>query len=555
MDAPEKLVWLLDHDYSAAGLSFESLKNVDAAVGRTLVAAAARSGCSLHAAVVHVAESASVEYHEYGYVREVPNIGEDEYEFGYLIDRRCRLDDWVHPELGSVEYGKLELNPAELMPPERITDWEPDESRLTEASGNVGAEIERLYRKAAFVLWPGKDGPRVLAKAGTQALSILLEQAVDGDEAPEGTDPPLDEVATEIAGNWPVPGVYMPRSARSEWELESAALLSRLRSIGSGAATAVFLDRVVIPHYGPGLKTELVAAASEPADMDMPNRLRALIAEHGCKQPEGIVDLVVALFAETGERREAVPHDVLADLAGRICLAVPGMMTARRSVDGSSSWVGSSRQTVNPIPIRTLRQIFLLAWRFELEGCLTAAVDALVEAPDVVPPDRTLPPLLTELCSSHPDVAGESPAFARLWQHSAKVLLTRSGAPPPDPVDWVISTEGLGCGCDCCADLVQFCADPAAKTHLIRVRKDLRRHLRYRIEEARADLKCETEPRGSPFTLICTKTRDSHKRRRRQYVVDISEIRRLLSISERVPESSEVASNLLAAVERSRDLG
>lgn len=553
-DAPEKLIWLLDHDYSAAGLSFDSLKNVDAAVGRALIEAAGRADCALHAAVVHVDEIASADYHEYGYVREVPDIDESEYELGPIISRRCELDDWMHPELGSVEFGQLEVNPSELMPPERIMAWEPDESRLTEASGNVGAEVERLYRKAAFVLWPGKDGARVLAQAGTKALSILLEHAADGDGTSEGTNLPLDVIATNVADSWPIPGVYMHRSARDEWEQESAEMLSRLRAIGNLEATTLFFDRVVIPHYGPGLNVELVEAASELAEVDMPNRIRTLIAEHGFEQPEGIVDLAFDLSAGTGERHEAFPQDVLKDLVRRICLAVPGMMAARESSEELRSWEMPRQQRVNPLGVCTLRRIFQLAWRFGLDGSLTVVVDAVIDAPEVVPPDRILPPLLSDLDISNPDHVATSPAFMRLWRHAAKVLLARSGTPPPEPVDWVISVEGLSCGCDCCTDLVRFCADPVAKTHWIPVRTDLRKHLRSRIERVQADLKCRTERRGSPYTLVCTKTRDSHNRRRRQYAEDISEMQRLLSLSERLPEASEVASDLLAAVERRRDL-
>ena len=554
-DAPEKLVWLLDHDYSEAGLSFESLKNVDAAVGRTLIAAAPRAGCVLHAAIVHVEESAAAEYYGRGYVYEIMDIDEEDYELGEIFERRCELDDWMHPNLGSVEYGQLELNTFELMPPEKIMDWEPDESRLLEASGNAGAEIERLYRKAAFVLWPAKDGPRVLAQAGTQALSILLEQAVEGNGTGGGTDLSLDAVATEIAGNWPVPGVYMSRSSRDEWEQESAAVLSRLRSIGIRKASTLFLDRVVVPHYGPGLNNELVAAASASVDADTPGRLRKIISEHGCEKPGGVVDLVVSLSRETGRPGEAVPQDVPEDLVRRICLAVPGMIAARKSGGGSSYREGSIRQKVDPIQVLTLQQIFQLAWHYGLEDDLTAAVEALIEAPKVVRPDRKLPPLLSDLGSSHPEPAAASRGFARLWKHSAKVLLTRSAVPPPDPVDWAISTKGLSCGCSSCAELVRFCVDPVATTHRIPVRKELRAHLRSRIGSVRADLECRTERRGSPYSLICTKTRGSHERRRRQYAEDISEIERLLSVAERVPDSSDVASALQVAVERSRGQG
>ena len=51
-----KLVWLLEHDYSQAGLSFDALKNGDAAVGSALARAALRADQSVHAAILHIEE-------------------------------------------------------------------------------------------------------------------------------------------------------------------------------------------------------------------------------------------------------------------------------------------------------------------------------------------------------------------------------------------------------------------------------------------------------------------------------------------------------------------
>ena len=48
-DGADKLVWLLDHEYSEAGLSFDALKNADAALAETLALAAERADCELYA--------------------------------------------------------------------------------------------------------------------------------------------------------------------------------------------------------------------------------------------------------------------------------------------------------------------------------------------------------------------------------------------------------------------------------------------------------------------------------------------------------------------------
>jgi hypothetical protein len=47
-DKPVKLVWLLEHQYSPAELSFAALNNADAARARVILAAAERSDCAVH---------------------------------------------------------------------------------------------------------------------------------------------------------------------------------------------------------------------------------------------------------------------------------------------------------------------------------------------------------------------------------------------------------------------------------------------------------------------------------------------------------------------------
>lgn len=59
-EAPAKIAWLLDHQYSPAGLSFSQLKGADAAKSRVLIQAAACSQCDVHLAIVHIGETGAV---------------------------------------------------------------------------------------------------------------------------------------------------------------------------------------------------------------------------------------------------------------------------------------------------------------------------------------------------------------------------------------------------------------------------------------------------------------------------------------------------------------
>ena len=140
-------------------------------------------------------------------------------------------------------------------------------------------------------------------------------------------------------------------------------------------------------------------------------------------------------------------------------------------------------------------------------------------------PGRAIPAVLEGLRGE----AGfaNAAAYALLWRHAAGFLLGRSARPPVPPADWVVDTA-VDCSCELCAKLRSFCADPDRRVERFSVRKELRRHLHGIIDRHGLDMSHETERRGSPYTLVCTKNRASHERRLEEYAEDIARMRSLL---------------------------
>ena len=58
----DKLVWLLEHEYSEDGPCFDTLKNTDATVAQVLGEAADRADCELHAVMLRIEEYGSPEF-------------------------------------------------------------------------------------------------------------------------------------------------------------------------------------------------------------------------------------------------------------------------------------------------------------------------------------------------------------------------------------------------------------------------------------------------------------------------------------------------------------
>ena len=168
---PDKLIWLLEHEYSEAGLSFDALKNADAALGEVLNLAAERADCELHASIVHIEEHGSASYIDGSYLDEWDQRGDDtdDVEMDEVFEGRYWLDGWTSGDGARPAFGELSVNPGELLPRRALDDAEPDEQWVNESSGNAGVTLERAYRHAAFVIWPHRA-----------TLDILAGENIDG---------------------------------------------------------------------------------------------------------------------------------------------------------------------------------------------------------------------------------------------------------------------------------------------------------------------------------------------------------------------------------------
>ncbi|MCY4454405.1 MAG: 2OG-Fe(II) oxygenase [Immundisolibacterales bacterium] len=514
-DAPEKLVWLLDHEYSEAGLSFEALKNGDASLARTLHRAAARADCELHAAIVHIHEHGDAtlggDYVDsWGWNK--PDV--EDMEIGELYDSTRRLDSWVSPAGDRPPFGELALRPDELLPHGALDDAEPDEQWLHEASGNEGISLERAYRRAAFVIWPRSRTLAILAGGGIDAAVAWVVRELDrnGGVANER----IGALVSSLIDRWPSSGFD-----RSEPGAR-ARTLRLLTTIGDATRAARFLREVIVFRYG-GDENESLAPALELVGLDASRHFLAAVVDSRFpwKHTE-LLAFLRQLDEEHGESARPAWDDALQEGVRAALLALPAAL-APLSQEERVAW-DSPRRTA-PTD-RTIRDLFALAWRWRLTDEAQAAARAIIERPDAVTPDRVLPAALRGL---REEAAGfvDTAAFATLWRHATDFLLARSAEPPAEPRDWLIAVN-IACRCEHCRKLTAFCRDPDAKTARFPLRKELRAHLHQTIDRHRLDISHVTERRGRPYTLVCTKNRASHRRRLGEYAEDVTVMRTLI---------------------------
>lgn len=509
---PAKLVWVLENDYSTAGLSFDTLKNADAAVGRVFAQAAARAGFALFAAVLHIEEAGIPDEGGFGGYYDWDRYDEDggDLELDEIFDGRYWLEGWADPQGERPAFGPVPLRDGELLPAGALDDAMPDSQWVNEATGNEGVTVERAYRRAAFAMWPRRDTPGVLAEGSIDAAVDWVAQRYAGGDA----------LASEYSGSLIDAWTGAVRTGQDG--SARAGFCRLLARIGDASLAHRFLQEVVLLRYdgaenedlpavigllAPDLACEWLAALVEAASADRPDEIAALLLRAG-----GLPALGRGGTLKAGARA--------------LLAALPTVLEAPPAPP-PGAWRGRQRRA-EPMGADGLRDVLVVAWRCGLEREMETAATALADRPAPGLADRKLPAVL-EALRREDGLAGAA-AYASLWRQAADALLGRSATPPEPPRDWAIDAP-VTCDCEICAELKAFCRDPDASVRRFPLRKELRRHLHRQIDADGLDMSHETERRGSPYTLVCTKNRASHRRRLEQYAGDVGRMEALIRLA------------------------
>ncbi len=512
-DAPEKLIYPLEHAYSPAELSFDTLKGADAAVAGVLVAAAPQAGCELHLALVSIEESGAAEYDDsYGSGRG--RWSEPELEAGDVDERHVSLSEWRRPDGSASALGELPVEDNELSPPDAFADMEPDDEEFHEATGNEGATFERTYSRAALVLWPHE---RILAVLNQAGLPVTLPYLADLTErwAASGGDrqSPLWRQAHELSGHmlsgWPKHRWYRGRDKAPSDATRMLTLLIRLEDT---ARLDAFL---------------------------------ADIAPHGLNDKDDNAAILAALGLLPPVRAAAVTQRIIAGTAGT-ALGPCGDLLARAIAappDGRlAHLVGAATALVEVLPGDPARAAQRQPWHrapdvqpgfiVDLFTALAPIDQALAERaadyvlawPDTYGLDGVLVPAIGGLMGSI--MAKSSATTQRLRSVCVDHLRARVAEPLRAPRDWR-RASAVGCKCPRCDELSKYLADPERKTWVFKAAQADRSHVEEVIKRARCDLDATTERRGSPHSLVCSKNQASHERRVKQRHEDLANLKRL----------------------------
>ncbi|WP_084960222.1 2OG-Fe(II) oxygenase [Thermoactinospora rubra] len=493
---PLRLAYLLDHEYTARGLSWSRLKGADADRAALLRMAAGLADCDVTLALAEIQETwdAYEEDEDWDYrydEEEDEEAGEadGEYVVQDLIESAITLSHWISPDGDRFEEISLSIADEEVAATTATRDLTPYESQYEGYMGNYGNTLDRWYRRAAVVITPRRLGFATRAEASPLwALDRLAEMIAAGQ---------LDEARQASRSLEPFWRTVVLSGPQSE-------LLGKALIVAGGLEEVETAELLLRPF---------------PLERLTPGHARALAelaARYGDAWTTGLLRGWSASWPQSG-----YAPDLLEWLPGLPALCASLLQAgaagiAHRVVELSWTWLASQIRPSLTQPSTGRLEQWLTGMGRPLAGVLTAAArigttSVLDEAVSLGRSggDQTVVLVMAVLRST-----GPLPALNRLAIGCAARLRAILDRPRRADDDWSIELPG-GCSCELCTLLGAFLRDPGRRTLDWPLAQDRRRHIHSRIDMAELPVSHQTRRQGRPYTLVLTKTRELFERERR----------------------------------------
>lgn len=507
-ETPDRLVFLLDHQYSEHSLRWPQLKGEDATRARTLRDAAALADCEVALAHAEVHETWDIDYDaaprrgRHGWSRW--DDGPDPDDTGALSDL---IDASV--EIRPVEgrsVGGRQVADAELATATPSIELEPYDTEYTGNMGNYGNTMDRWYRRAAVVVWPRSRAFALRAKGDPAGALDELLALPDGDAL---VDARRVEMVSVLLRFW-------PQSVREHDQRELLGDALRLAvAVDDVELASRLLEPFTLEAVTPADAEGLLAIVDRYGSAWFTDRLGTWAARRHRYGNNGELPsrtVWAADFDTIGERLLAVEAPARADLRAS---------TARLLLRTVWDWLNQAVDSADARRQPSIRRQELAALGAPMIAVVRAAArldDTPLRAEIVTiicRDDRDLTALMLAMIDlTAQDSAARSTtvdlvAFAR---RCADVLQTELVRPERQPDDWSIHGFQGEDDCPDCTELAGFLADRHRRQLVWPLAKPRREHIHHRIDEAEFPVTHQTRREGSPHKLVLTKTADLHRR-------------------------------------------
>ena len=515
-DPPNRLVYLLDHEYTPRGLNWRRLKGADASRVALLRAAAGKAGCEsvLALADIKTTHSAFAADEGYGYRDWYDEYDEDddedsdgagdserEYDVQELIDSEVTLTHWTGPDGTRLEETSLSVDGDEVCASTPTGDLAAYSSEYEGYMGNWGNTLDRWYHRAAVAVWPRDQAFANRAETSPAwALDELAGMASAGDV------PGARAAAATLAPFW-------DSTVRDRTPAEggsTSGLLGKALRAADAVADTESSARLLRPFRIENLTDAQVKSFAKIADVYGQQWTAELLRTwFGGDQP--------AWAYGGGQARPQWVADSLPGLCERLhATGSVGTLAAQQLVDLAREWLGQDIGAGLTSSSPSHREEKLGGLGKPLASVLTAAavIGAAGTRDMVTGYMRKQGDAVTALEMSALRAAAELPGdgtrskagFGDLAADCAPRLRTRLDRPRRAPGDWSIELPAGGCTCDLCDTFREFLEDKGRRTFEWPLAKQRRQHIHSRVDAAELPVTHMTRRQGSPYTLVLTKT-------------------------------------------------
>ena len=531
----QKIAVILDHRYTQNGLSVDTLKGIDRARAEVLFEAAEQADCVAHLALVTLWQSGEAEggYDEYsyrggyrGYHRtdfededDYDEIGGD-YEMGEIYDHSLSANHWTDHQGKKVRLGEIRLGEEEIVSEAPLDDGDPSSEDFEGFTGNAGMTLERWYYRAAIVIWPREKHFAVLCGAGTDAAIGGLQPLVNrikrtAKAKQEKQRRECLSFAAAIIDSWQA-------SRRSFWDetdhVNRDIFLPLLQELGNPDLVRRFLSQVMVGDGGMQLDRSFGKFCKQHSWAKFEAELMSVIEATTAATINRNAVLLATLCLQRDRSAERI------ELCARLAEQATKSLEAFDQQPSENNW--------------QLREI-------DRSALLISLVKAMLAIDAVKPLSRLIDHALTsvdkyDLTDAHlTAIFSLKSRIAKLpvandaishWLGACRHELENHTAQAPQkPTDYRRAGK-LSCSCGDCGTLSAFLANPDQKQGRFPLAKRRRQHLHQIIDGNRCDLTHVTERRGSPFTLVCTKTTASYGAACKIHERDLQNLSRIIAL-------------------------
>ena len=522
----EPLVFALEHHYTERGLSLDLLKGADRPLADVLVSAAEKAECCLNVAQVsrhllQFADDGSFSQWE----RRSSYYGRPSrrtMEIGETYEDELHGTQWTSVVGKKQPWGDIAFDVSAIVSSVPIDDWKPTSEEFEGYTGNAGNTLDRWYHRSAMVVWHREHHFDVVASGGPdESISLFCSMAARLAKTPkkrlEAARTDCLRFARAITAKW-------PRSARGYGHF----------SAPDKSLVDAFLEHLLLLHD----RDTIAALLTKVAEQDQTVRLSSFIAEV-CGEfgwTAFALELKQLLTSRTNARggqelpfrdgewlstyccNKSVDPDKSA-LARELCrLAVERFCEPRPP--RPAYYRSSDRREVS-VSETSLPLLLKAIVASGSDDALSRVVGFVQSAPnDFSLDDCQVPCLKTVIPWSQKHFGTVQPPLAHWLDAVRRQLESATSQPPIPPTDWTRPAD-VACTCRFCAQLNAFLANPVNEIGRIPAREDMRQHLIGMIQRHRCDVKHALERKGSPFSLVLTKTTGSFERAVKRFQADL----------------------------------